>query len=315
MKASSSSGFAEAKRNVEGNLFVDRKCIGCQACRWMCPSVFGGKTQAVVVHQPETEQEKLQAYAAMVSCPMNAIHTRTPDPLEKQAEELFPAAIDSESIPGVHHLGYHSDKSLGGTAYLIAHPEGNVMIDVPRFDAKLADRIEQRGGLHSVIITHRDMLADHALWHERFPDAQRIIHAVDTPREAQDIEAKLDGTGSWHPLSNLTIIHTPGHTAGSLCVLYHTPRDAVLFSGHHLSYNADWEVLEGFRAFCKGNPEVQLDWMINLASDDYPFLWVLPAHGRMARFADLQEKRNEVLRGAMGYVSSSPLKGSLRIFR
>ena len=27
-------------QNVPGNLYVDESCIDCDACRWICPSVF-----------------------------------------------------------------------------------------------------------------------------------------------------------------------------------------------------------------------------------------------------------------------------------
>jgi len=41
-------------------------------------------------------------------------------------------------------------------------------------------------------------------------------------------------------------VHTPGHTAGSLCVLVATAGDTVLFTGDHLAYSATRKV----RAVC-----------------------------------------------------------------
>jgi glyoxylase-like metal-dependent hydrolase (beta-lactamase superfamily II) len=71
--------------------------------------------------------------------------------------------IDSDNIPGVHHLGYHSVESYGATPYLIvrAAAVGNVMIDSPRFNERLAKSIEQLGGLRFIILTHKDDVADH----------------------------------------------------------------------------------------------------------------------------------------------------------
>lgn len=113
--------------------------------------------------QPTTEEEKLRAYAAMVACPVGSIRTYEPDPLAKEAQQLFPAAIDRSRIPAVHHLGFHSADSFGAAPYFIQRPRGqsisseaiesisegrcsgellseqgyaNVIIDSPRFNSK-----------------------------------------------------------------------------------------------------------------------------------------------------------------------------------
>ncbi len=40
-------------QNVPGNLYVDENCIDCDACRWICPTVFGRKgIKAAVIEQP-----------------------------------------------------------------------------------------------------------------------------------------------------------------------------------------------------------------------------------------------------------------------
>jgi ferredoxin len=169
---------APRRLNAPGNLFVDESCIDCDVCRWMCPSVYKRSgIKSIVYSQPQEKAEKLQAYAAMVSCPTGSIRTHSPDPLTKEVADLFPAEISPDSIPGIFHLGYHSSTSFGAIPYLIAQPGfGNIMIDSPRFNPRLADNIEAMGGLHSIIITHKDDIADQAKWKKRFPQAQRIIH-------------------------------------------------------------------------------------------------------------------------------------------
>lgn len=59
------------------------------------------------------------------------------------------------------HLGYHSVDSYGATPYLITRAAGNVMVDTPRFNERLAKSIEQMGGLQFIILTHKDDVADH----------------------------------------------------------------------------------------------------------------------------------------------------------
>ena len=36
-------------QNVPGNLYVDESCIDCDACRWICPSVFNRYTISIVI--------------------------------------------------------------------------------------------------------------------------------------------------------------------------------------------------------------------------------------------------------------------------
>lgn len=52
----------------------------------------------------------------------------------------------------------------------------NIMIDVPRYNSKLADIVEEEGGVAKMIITHRDNMHDHEKWKARFPKLQRVIH-------------------------------------------------------------------------------------------------------------------------------------------
>ncbi|RYH05250.1 hypothetical protein EON65_45230 [archaeon] len=124
-------------QNVNGNFFVDRSCIDCDVCRWICPSVFKRVgVQSAVYKQPEGKVETLQALAAMIACPTGSIRTEQPEPLAKKALDIFPAPIDSR-IPGVYHLGYHAASTLGAASYLLVRPDGqNVMIDTPRFNSR-----------------------------------------------------------------------------------------------------------------------------------------------------------------------------------
>lgn len=124
-------------QNAPGNLFVDESCIDCDVCRWMCPSVFSRVGVKSAVHtQPQNEDEKLSAYAAMIACPVGSIRTYSPDPFVKQALDVFPAEIDARRLPGVFHAGYHSEDSFGATPYFITREGGNVMIDSPRFNSR-----------------------------------------------------------------------------------------------------------------------------------------------------------------------------------
>ena len=78
----------------------------------------------------------------------------------------------------VYYCAFNSPKSYGGNSYFVRHPDGNWLIDSPRFTPLLEDRIEQLGGLRYIFLTHQDDVADSAAYARRF-DAQRIIHEAD----------------------------------------------------------------------------------------------------------------------------------------
>mmetsp|Transcript_20072 Transcript_20072/g.34148 ORF Transcript_20072/g.34148 Transcript_20072/m.34148 type:complete len:406 (+) Transcript_20072:28-1245(+) len=294
------------KQNSPGNLYVDESCIDCDVCRWMAPGTFSRIGIKSAVHtQPSTDDEKLQAYAAMVSCPVGSIRTYSPDPLSKSALDIFPAEIDPEGMPGVYHLGFHAAASFGATSYYIKRSPtgGNVMIDTPRFNSKLADTIEYEGGVDLMILTHRDDVADHAKWKKRFPHLERVIHRTEVNADTAEVETQLEGLGPWQPFDDLQILHTPGHTAGSISVLYqpspsssssseaenHQPMPA-LFTGDHLAFSGRTRQLTGFKQYNRGNIDLQAESIRMLASDDVTFSWMLPGHGRMVRFKSQAEK-------------------------
>ena len=282
--------------NAPGNLFVDESCIDCDVCRWMAPNTFSRKGIKSIVHtQPESEEEVVQAMAASIACPVGSIRTHQPEPLVKKALEAFPAAIDPVNIPNVFHLGFHSPNTFGATPYFLQRGDaGNVMIDTPRFNAKLAARIEEEGGLRYMILTHKDDFGDHQKWKDRFPSVERILHRADSLPSTRDCELLLEGEGTWSPAPDLDILHTPGHTAGSLCVQFRTEKDVVLFSGDHIAYSSSKKALTGFKRYNSGSVEAQLMSLRMLASEELPFTWILPGHGRMTRFNSIKARSKAV---------------------
>ena len=285
--------------NAPGNLYVDESCIDCDVCRWMCPSVYSRKgVKSIVHHQPEDENSKLQAYAAMVSCPTGSIRLRNPDPLVKMASDLLPSEIDPENLPGIMHVGYHSPASYGATSYLVRRTGGNILIDTPRFNEKLAQQIELEGGISLIICTHKDDVADHDRWAARFPDCKRVMHRADVNKYTEKMEIQLEGEGKWEVADDVIIIHTPGHTAGSICVRIQSKKDAVLFTGDHLAFSNSKKGLDGFKRYNHGNAELQGQSIRMLADPEMSFNWIMPGHGRMVRFRSDEERVSSILKAA-----------------
>eukprot|EP01032_Pedospumella_encystans_P020884 gene20884-23716_t len=225
--------------NVDGNLYVAESCIGCGACQWMCPSVFAkGGLRAYVKKQPENNDESLAAFAAMSACPSGSIHTRAYDTMIEKAKDVFPAEIDPVNLPGVYHAGFHTPENFGSTPYFIKRTGGNVLIGTPRFNERMADIMEQEGGLKYLILPQREPNVYHIEWKKRFPKLERIVHRTDNHPDLSSFEVKLDGINrKWVVAPDLEIIHTPGYKLGSVSVLY-TPINAIDPPSNHQSHNS-----------------------------------------------------------------------------
>ncbi|CAA6655776.1 unnamed protein product [Spirodela intermedia] len=274
-------------QNVEGEFFVDERCIDCDACRWMAPDTFAriGEKSAVF-NQPGDEEERFRALQALLSCPTGSIGTEK-SPVEiRRVQETFPLPIDEQSLPDVRHCGYHSKDSFGATSYLIVHPKGNILVDSPRYAKVLARRIEMLGGARFMFLTHKDDVGDHHAWHEKL-GCERILHSADVEASTADVEMQLYGDGPWSLGADFDLIHTPGHSKGSVCLFY-KPRKA-LFTGDHLatSEGSDLNMFEKYNGF---SVKLQLSNIRKLL--DLDFLWVLPGHGRRVRFRDTKERNS-----------------------
>ena len=265
---------ARRKENAPGDLYVDSTCIDCDTCRWMAPATFGRVgSQSAVVQQPATAEARRAALHALVACPTASIGTAA------KAPDLAAAAADFplEVLPGVLHCGYHSPDSFGAASYLIVRPDGNVLVDCPRYAAPLVKRLEELGGVRTMLLTHRDDVADHARYRERF-GLERVLHRRDAPVHGGPVERFLEGNEPVQVAPGLTAIPTPGHTAGHVCYHLETPAGNVLFSGDHLAYDDAAGRFEAWPDVCWHDWGEQTASMQRLA--DWDFDWVLPGHGR-----------------------------------
>jgi glyoxylase-like metal-dependent hydrolase (beta-lactamase superfamily II)/ferredoxin len=263
---------ARLAANVPGPLFVDRTCIDCDACRQLAPQTFadaGGRSSVRV--QPANGEPLAAALRALVACPVGAIGDGSHRPLAA-AVAAFPLRIDGP----VSYLGFNARASYGANSYLLERPDGNWMIDAPRWNAGLAASLEARGGVRTIFLTHRDDVAGAARYAAHF-GAQRIIHQRD--RGAMpDAEIVIDGDEPVR-FGGFTVIPTPGHTRGH-CVLH---AGTYLFSGDHLAWDGEQGRLDAHRAVC------WYDWPAQIRSverlRDVPFTWLLPGHGERVRLA------------------------------
>jgi len=281
-------------QNIDGDFYVDLTCIDCDTCRWMTPEVFhrtGG--QSAVYHQPATTEERLRAMQALLACPTASIGTvETPRDI-KAAQQSFPVLI----AENVYHCGYHSEKSFGAASYLIQRPQGNVLVDSPRFAPPLIKQLEEMGGIRYLYLTHRDDVADHHKFHQHF-DCERILHRDEVTSSTQDVEIQLSGSEPVQLQPDLLIIPVPGHTKGHTVLLYN---NKFLFTGDHLAWSNELNQLIAFRGVCWYSWSELTRSMQNLAN--YSFEWVLPGHGR--RYSAECETMHKQMQQCIAWMTAS----------
>jgi glyoxylase-like metal-dependent hydrolase (beta-lactamase superfamily II)/ferredoxin len=254
--------------NVAGDFFVDTTCIDCDTCRQVAPDVFAeGDGHAFVRRQPDSAGERRSALHALVSCPTGSIGSRGDDRPASVMDD-FPLPIDGP----VYYCGFNSPKSYGGNSYFVRHPEGNWLIDSPKFLPRLVRRLEQMGGVSRIFLTHSDDVADARLYAERF-GARRVIHRHELHSQP-DAEMVLDGDDPVELAPGFVAIPTPGHTRGHCVLLV----GRYLFTGDHLAWDRHGRQLEAFHDYCWYSWERQVESMARLAR--YDFEWVLPGHGQ-----------------------------------
>jgi glyoxylase-like metal-dependent hydrolase (beta-lactamase superfamily II)/ferredoxin len=274
----------QAKRlaaNVAGNFFVDATCINCDTCRQLAPETFEeAGDYSAVVRQPDNERGELQAYRALLACPVGSIGAEHSNPAQLRAAKAgFPLHLDD----AVYYCGFNSPRSFGANSFLVRHPDGNWLIDSPRYIKHLVDAFQRMGGLSFIFLTHEDDVADADQYAKQF-GARRIIHRADA-EAVPDAEWILDGADVIRLAPQFQAIPVPGHTPGSHALLY---SDRFLFTGDHLW----WEPATG----TLGSPR-QLVWNHDALLHSierllhHRFEWVLAGHGDRVRLPQDEMRR------------------------
>ncbi|MEB3337857.1 MAG: MBL fold metallo-hydrolase [Leptolyngbyaceae bacterium] len=282
-------------QNIEGDFYVDNTCIDCDTCRWMAPEIFErADSQSAVYHQPTSKHERLSALQALLACPTDSIGTIAKPTDIVKAQKSFPIPIE---LP-VYHCGYHAKSSYGATSYLIQRPDGNVLVDSPRFAAPLVKQLETMGGVRYLYLTHQDDVADHEKFHQHF-GCDRILHRHDISKNTRTVEIQLIGTDPIELAPDLLIIPTPGHTKGHTVLLYDRK---FLFTGDHLAWSARLKQLIAFRDVCWWSWSELVTSTHKLA--DYSFEWVLPGHGR--RYHSDRDTMQDQMQRCLAWMETKP---------
>jgi glyoxylase-like metal-dependent hydrolase (beta-lactamase superfamily II)/ferredoxin len=299
------SGMADvAKRlstNVGDNFFVDSTCINCDTCRQLAPKSFVENGEySSVYQQPETESERFQSFQALLACPVGSIGAIVPDKaVMRAATESFPLKIEREGerldAPGaggcegeVYCNGFNSEKSFGANSYFVRHPDGNWLIDSPRYINKLVKAFEGMGGIKYIFLTHEDDVAEASRYAKQF-GAIRIIHREDMAA-LPDAEWVIEGSQAVEFKPEFLLIPVPGHTRGSMALLYD---NRYLFTGDHMGWDREVNGLRLATVYVWDEPTLRRSTERLL---DYAFEWVLPGHSdRMYLPADRMKEELRLL--------------------
>ena len=258
---------------------INQRCINCGTCWQFDPQHFArGDRSARVQAQPLGDAELEQALLALQACPVAAIETSAAQ-RRRSLQQAFPVPVTTHPAGEVLYSGWASKQSFGACSWFIRRSDGNVMVDVPRWSAPLARRIEALGGLAMIVLTHRDDVGEHRRWANAF-NCERWIHAADATA-APDAERIVEGDQGQMIGTGLRLIPTPGHTPGSMCLQLGESR-SVLFSGDHLWWNREQQVVVASARYCWWDFQQQIQSVRALL--DLDVAWLLPGHGHRHHF-------------------------------
>jgi glyoxylase-like metal-dependent hydrolase (beta-lactamase superfamily II) len=246
---------------------IDDSCINCDVSRQLSPGNTRQSERATVItRQPATPGEELGLWQAALACPVAAVrppHGSTAPP------DVFPLRLEEE----VYQCGYNSRETFGASAYFLSRPEGNLLIDAPRWSRAVAAAYEERGGVAHILVTHRDHVPHAARYAEHF-GARLWIHEGDAPSlpGATDL---LRGREPTTIQRGVVAFPVPGHTQGSTMYL---ADDRFCFTGDSLYWSRSAGDLEVFETVVWYSRSEQLSSLERLAAAA-SFQWVLPGHG------------------------------------
>lgn len=253
--------------SAPGEWYIDTACIDCGASRHVAPGLIVERNEkSVFARQPVTPEDELAAWRAVLVCPTASVRSESKRP--RPDAPIFPQEITS----GVWRCGFNARSSFGAHSYFAARPDGNLLIDSPRYAAELVKWFGDAGGIAHILLSHRDDVADADKYAQQF-GARVWIHRDDSSAApfATDV---LERGSAPIVAPGVRAIPLPGHTRGSVAYLLD---DHALFTGDSLAWSARERDLIAFKDACWYSWTELTTSLGNLTA--YRFEWLLPGHG------------------------------------
>ena len=193
-------------------------------------------------------------------------------------------------LPGILEFEDRSDRTYGGKGFLLKGPKYNVMVDTPACTPRVVDAVREAGGLRYIFLSHRDEIGEVEALRQELGGAV-ILHRSEASLVPGGTDMVFDEDFEVEP--GLQVIHTPGHSPGSSCLLLHREGLRVLFTGDHILRRRDdvpaplkfpwtwsWEVqLESARRLL----DLEFDYIVPSHGDRLPRGYFDDAHARLSR--------------------------------
>jgi glyoxylase-like metal-dependent hydrolase (beta-lactamase superfamily II)/ferredoxin len=233
-----------------------------------------------------------------------------------------------DDVPDVYWVGHHNSASFGAIPYLFRTPANVwVMVDTPKYGSSAIQAVTSLTGPKGpdyLVLTHVDDTADHMKWADHFSShLQRVFHSGDLGQHnwlgdttLEDVEIllenspildeltvfSLNGTKrhevDWATLTEPVIIHTPGHSPGSISLFHNAGADCkILFSSDTYAFSTRTNTMTGFPRYGHDR-KLQAKTLEKLL--DVNFTVVAPGHGHPRDYRGMDpSRRNEELLPAL----------------
>lgn len=135
----------------------------------------------------------------------------------------------------------HGMGALNTHAYFLRRPEGNVLFYNTGNEGDL-EKIAELGGIQFQLLSHRDEAGPSLNRIKNLFGSKLCCSALEAPIIGKDAQVDVTFQAEDHHLDDIDVIHTPGHTEGSICFFYKSPYGkSYLFTGDTIfQSNAKW---------------------------------------------------------------------------
>jgi len=134
--------------------------------------------------------------------------------------------------------------SVHAHAYLLKCPNENVLIYSTGHSEEL-ESIAELGGIRYQLLSHRDEAGETLKAFKQRFSSQLCCHELEIDAITLSCPVDIVFTDNTHQLAGIKIIHTPGHTAGSVSFVYDSPfGKRYLFTGDtFFQTNGQWQTI------------------------------------------------------------------------
>jgi len=197
-----------------------------------------------------------------------------------------------EILPGIHEFRDRSELTFGGKGFLVTGPKYNLMVDTPACTPDVIRAVRGAGGLRYIFLSHRDEIGE-VCDLKRALGGALILHRSEAENVSCATDMPFDTDFEVEP--GLWVIHTPGHSPGSSCILLHRDAQKVLFTGDHILRLRD-DVPAPLHFPWTTDWEAQVASARRLLELDFDY--IIPSHGNRLEhgyFADAHAKLEKAL--------------------